>query len=39
VLRLNVATLELRLTFEASVAEVVKSVKVTVPVGVLNPPG
>jgi hypothetical protein len=39
VLRLNVATPKLRFTFEASVVEVVKSVKVTVPAGVLNPRG
>jgi len=39
VLRLNVATLELRLTLEASVVEVVKSVKVIVPVGIGVPRG
>lgn len=39
VLRLSVATPKVRLTFEASVVEVVKSVNVTVPVGLLTPLG
>ena len=39
VLRLSVATPKVRLTFEASVVEVVKSVNVAVPVGLLTPLG